>query len=64
MEQRVISQDMLEHLLREAEAAHAEYERGLSRADENWPHWYAQYVFEHLPPGGDAQVSAEPYIAG
>ncbi len=39
----------LSRLLREAEKAHAEYEKALGHADADWPDWYAGYVLEHLP---------------
>ncbi len=38
----------LARLLREAEQAHAEYERGLGRRDEDWPSWYAGWILEQL----------------
>lgn len=41
--------EQLEKLLREAEAAHAEYERVvLGARDENWPKWYAEYIVARL----------------
>jgi hypothetical protein len=49
MEERTVTQDALERLLREAEAAHATYEQSLGRRDENWPAWYAEYIFQRLP---------------
>jgi catechol 2,3-dioxygenase-like lactoylglutathione lyase family enzyme len=30
--------------LRRAEAAHAEHEKRIGKADENWPDWYASYI--------------------
>jgi catechol 2,3-dioxygenase-like lactoylglutathione lyase family enzyme len=30
--------------LRRAEAAHGEHEKQTGQKDENWPHWYAQYM--------------------
>lgn len=38
----------LADLLREAEAAHADYEKTLGHRDDDWPTWYAQYVLEAL----------------
>lgn len=39
---------VLERLLRSAERAHAAYEKKLGARDEDWPHWYAAYLAEHL----------------
>lgn len=41
----------LAQLLRDAEAAHAEYERQTGTRDENWPAWYAHYIVERLRAG-------------
>lgn len=41
----------LEQLLRDAEAAHAEYEQQTGTRDENWPAWYAHYIVERLRTG-------------
>jgi hypothetical protein len=38
----------LAQLLRDAERAHAEYERKLGSRDEDWPSWYARYILEQL----------------
>ncbi len=38
----------LADLLREAERAHALYERHLGHADEAWPNWYARHIFDRL----------------
>lgn len=43
-----VTAEQLATLLREAEKAHAEYERELGRRDEDWPTWYAQYIVERL----------------
>jgi hypothetical protein len=40
--------ERLAELLREAEAAHAEYESELGRRDEQWPSWYARYIVDKL----------------
>jgi len=38
----------LEKLLREAEKAHGEYEVKLGQRDDNWPLWYAEFIFTRL----------------
>jgi hypothetical protein len=43
-----VSVDRLAELLREAEAAHGEYERELGHRDEDWPTWYARYIVDKL----------------
>ena len=43
-----LTQEELAGLLREAEGAHAEYERELGQRDEDWPLWYAGYILEKL----------------
>lgn len=50
MDERVVTRIVLEELLREAEHAHADYERGLGHGDADWPAWYARYIVERLPP--------------
>jgi hypothetical protein len=45
-----LTKERLAELLREAEKAHAEYERGLGHRDEDWPGWYAQFILERLRP--------------
>lgn len=47
--ERPVSQGTLAELLRAAEKAHAEYEQTLGRRDDDWPEWYAHYIFERLP---------------
>jgi hypothetical protein len=42
--------ERLAELLREAERAHGEYERGLGHRDEDWPRWYADYILGRLEP--------------
>lgn len=49
MAEKVVTEDLLERLLRGAEEAHAEYERQTGTRDENWPAWYAQWIMERLP---------------
>ncbi len=46
--QSPISEQTLAQLLRDAEHAHAEYERQLGEWDEDWPSWYAHYIVERL----------------
>jgi hypothetical protein len=43
-----LTQEHLAELLREAERAHAEFERELGHRDEDWPAWYAGYILEQL----------------
>jgi hypothetical protein len=38
----------LAQLLRDAERAHADYERQLGSRDEDWPTWYARWILEQL----------------
>lgn len=40
--------EKLEQLLKEAEQAHADYEKKTGKRDENWPRWYAQYIIKSL----------------
>lgn len=41
--------EQLAKLLRDAEIAHADYERSIGRADGDWPRWYAEYMIAQLP---------------
>ena len=41
-----LTADELAPLLREAQAAHSEYERTTGERDEDWPAWYAQYIVD------------------
>jgi len=43
-----LTQERLAELLREAERAHADFERELGHRDEDWPAWYAGYILEQL----------------
>jgi hypothetical protein len=43
-----LTAERLAELLREAESAHAEYERELGRRDDDWPDWYARYIVDKL----------------
>jgi hypothetical protein len=48
MGQQELTKDELARLLREAEAAHGEYEKTLGRRDDDWPEWYAAFIVEKL----------------
>ncbi len=50
--QAQLTREELARLLREAEEAHAAYEKELGGRDENWPGWYADYILRRLegPP--------------
>ncbi len=43
-----VTVDELAGLLREAESAHAEYEKQLGHADADWPAWYARFILDKL----------------
>lgn len=43
-----LSVERLAQLLREAEQAHAAYERELGVRDDDWPSWYAQFIVGRL----------------
>ena len=43
-----LTEERLAELLREAEAAHAEFERSLGQRDHEWPAWYARYIVNKL----------------
>lgn len=43
-----LTAEELAQLLREAKAAHAEYERETGEPDEDWPAWYARYLLDRL----------------
>ncbi len=43
-----LTKDELARLLREAEHAHAEYEKELGRRDEDWASWYAGWIVDRL----------------
>jgi hypothetical protein len=43
-----LSVEQLAKLLREAEAAHGQYETQLGHRDDDWPTWYARYILEHI----------------
>jgi hypothetical protein len=66
VEERVVTAEILARLLREAEAAHAQYEATLGRRDEDWPSWYARYIIERLPNTErepEEIPSSEPYLS-
>lgn len=46
-----LTAERLAELLREAERAHAAYERELGGRDDDWPSWYARYIVEKLSGG-------------
>lgn len=48
MDPKTISKDELAKLLREAESAHAEYEKMLGGKDDDWPSWYADFIVKKL----------------
>ncbi len=48
MDPKTISKDELATLLREAEKAHAEYEKMLGGKDDDWPGWYADFIVKKL----------------
>jgi hypothetical protein len=48
MEAGQLTKEELARLLRGAEQAHAEYERGLGERDADWPTWYAGYILDRL----------------
>ena len=43
-----LPKEELARLLREAEQAHAAYEREVGERDEDWPSWYAGWILEQL----------------
>lgn len=74
LDERRIALAALEQLLRDAEAAHSLYEVDLGHRDDNWPSWYARYIWDHLPvePAYPVRTemtpeelpSTEPYVSG
>ncbi|MGH3041957.1 MAG: hypothetical protein ACRDNG_09520 [Gaiellaceae bacterium] len=50
--QAQLTREELARLLREAEQAHAEYERELGSRAEDWPGWYADYILRRLEGPG------------
>ena len=47
-----IVKKVIAELLREAEVAHAEYEKELGKRDLNWPEWYAEFIVDKLKGTG------------
>ena len=45
--------------LREAEAAHAVYEKELGHADPDWPSWYATFIVDRLDQPRGIGLDAE-----
>jgi hypothetical protein len=45
--------------LREAEAAHAVYEKELGHADQDWPAWYATFIVGRLDQPRGIGLDAE-----
>jgi len=45
--------------LREAEAAHAVYEKELGHADADWPAWYAKFIVDRLDQPRGIGLDAE-----
>lgn len=54
-----LTAEQLALALREAEAAHAEYERALGHADADWPTWYATFIVEWLDQPRGIGLDAE-----
>lgn len=51
-----LNQEELSRLLKEAEHAHAEYERQhFEGRDDNWPSWYAGYILRRIKEENSAQ---------
>jgi hypothetical protein len=50
-----LTKEELTRLLREAEAAHGEYERDQLGGvrDEEWPAWYAEFIVDALRERGE-----------
>jgi hypothetical protein len=43
-----LSVEQLARLLKEAEAAHAVYEKTLGKRDDAWQEWYADYIIKKI----------------
>lgn len=52
MDPGTLTADELARLLREAEQAHAAYEKQLGERDEDWPTWYATWILDRLRERG------------
>jgi hypothetical protein len=46
--QAQLTREELARLLREAEQAHAAYEKELGSRDQDWPGWYADFILLRL----------------
>lgn len=46
---------LLATLLREAEEAHAFYEKGLGHRDDDWQSWYADFIVTRLEEIGTCE---------
>ncbi len=53
---RTVKEDLIKEqivqLLREAEAAHAEYVKELGGQDDEWAEWYARFIVDKLKGRG------------
>ena len=54
-----LTAEQLARALREAEAAHGEYERELGHADPDWPSWYATFIVDRLDQPRGIGLDAE-----
>lgn len=52
MDPATLTAEELARLLREAEQAHAAYEKELGSRDEDWPAWYATWILDRLRERG------------
>ena len=64
MQRGALTKEALESLLKEAEKAHAEYERALDHRDDDWAAWYAAFIIKRLQEDGDIASSDESIIDG
>lgn len=49
----MITKKLIEEFLRQAEKAHAQFERELGHKDANWAEWYAEYIYTQLKNMGE-----------
>jgi hypothetical protein len=52
-----LTKEQLTQLLRQAEAAHADYEKKLGKRDDDWPAWYAVFILDQLREGTGGSTS-------
>ena len=52
MSREELTKEELATALRQAEQAHAEYEKTLGKRDEDWPAWYAEFIVNKLQGSG------------